>query len=372
MVFPRLLTGASLPPKTLSLTYDDGPGVPEPSGAGPHTLAIARFLHSEKIGATFFMFAPHVARHPGLVRAVRRLGHLAGSHSRDHRPYTVFDDHAELLSDFRSAERGLRGEETGVLPVRPPYGAWSPPLATVLNADLLCSAGVLGPVGWDISTEDWTFWRDDRTAEECAEIALQEILAADRGIVLMHDSSADLPAVRMKNRTYELTRLLIPQLRKRGFSFVRLDGIPLLHDLWGMPVVCALRSASGRYLAVQPDGRLRASAGDTAAAERLHVEMRGSGTVALRALGGFLATVPGSSGNAVRLVQDGSGDECVFSVVTFRSGEFLLRSAALTFLECTADGMLTGGTVSPSLERGVFGFANLTSLPDLWQDPASP
>ncbi|MGH7192455.1 MAG: hypothetical protein ACREJM_02855, partial [Candidatus Saccharimonadales bacterium] len=46
-----------------------------------------------------------------------------------------------------------------------------------------------------------------------------------RGIVLLHDSSEE-DDVRPRNRTFEMTRLLAPRLKARGYRFVRLDEIP--------------------------------------------------------------------------------------------------------------------------------------------------
>ena len=46
----------------------------------------------------------------------------------------------------------------------------------------------------------------------------------------MHDCTADPTdeGVRLKalNRTFELSRLLVPELKRRGYAFVRLDAVP--------------------------------------------------------------------------------------------------------------------------------------------------
>ena len=42
----------------------------------------------------------------------------------------------------------------------------------------------------------------------------------------MHDSTADIQEIRVRNRRSSLTRLLVPELRRRGYRFVRLDEIP--------------------------------------------------------------------------------------------------------------------------------------------------
>jgi peptidoglycan/xylan/chitin deacetylase (PgdA/CDA1 family) len=42
------------PPKTLCLTFDDGPGETIGDGPGPKTLKLAKFLNKNGIRATFF------------------------------------------------------------------------------------------------------------------------------------------------------------------------------------------------------------------------------------------------------------------------------------------------------------------------------
>src|SRR5205085_524625 len=96
--------------------------------------------------------------------------------------------------------------------LRPPYGSWrqqSRPdgpqdYPSSIVADLLNNSGYfhdyIGPVLWDIVGEDWVYWRQGRTTEECAAKYLQATESAGRGIILMHDSSEE-EDLRAKNRT---------------------------------------------------------------------------------------------------------------------------------------------------------------------------
>jgi peptidoglycan/xylan/chitin deacetylase (PgdA/CDA1 family) len=52
-----------------------------------------------------------------------------------------------------------------------------------------------------------------------------------RGIVLMHDSTADDEGIMLKNNTFEMTKILIPKLKQNHYSFARLDSIDLNCDL---------------------------------------------------------------------------------------------------------------------------------------------
>src|SRR3954454_18272526 len=70
------LKGADLPPKTLCLTYDDGPG--------PETVDLAHFLFEEEIRATFFVIGRHAEHHEDVLAELRRCGHLLGNHTYSH------------------------------------------------------------------------------------------------------------------------------------------------------------------------------------------------------------------------------------------------------------------------------------------------
>ena len=94
-----------------------------------------------------------------------------------------------------------------------------------LNRSPLASRYV-GPVGWDIDAGDVGFWRDGRSARDCAEAYLAAIERVRRGIVLMHDSTADIDEIRHRNQALGLARILVPELQRRGYRFVRLDEIP--------------------------------------------------------------------------------------------------------------------------------------------------
>jgi hypothetical protein len=63
--------------------------------------------------------------------------------------------------------------------------------------------------------------------EECAARYLAVTEDAGRGIILMHDSSEKAEQITL-NRTMELTKLLVPALRERGYRFARLDAVPEL------------------------------------------------------------------------------------------------------------------------------------------------
>jgi peptidoglycan/xylan/chitin deacetylase (PgdA/CDA1 family) len=223
---PALLTGAaSMADGTLCLTYDDGPGATAGDGPGPRTLPLATYLADEGVRATFFMCGMHVAQLPDAPARVRALGHLVGNHTWDH-PHLP-DLHAsggDVVAQLSATDQVLDVPADEPVLVRPPYGHWS---ATV--ADTLNDAGRpwVGPVGWDVDGNDWSCWERGAPVDEAASVYLEQIEAAGRGVVLMHDSTADSDEIRAANRAFDLTRALVPELRRRGYRFVGLDAVTL-------------------------------------------------------------------------------------------------------------------------------------------------
>jgi peptidoglycan/xylan/chitin deacetylase (PgdA/CDA1 family) len=67
MFFHKDLKGNDLPPKTLCMTYDDGPG--------PHTLELGRYLFAEGIRAAFFVIGRHAEEKSDVVAQLSAWGH---------------------------------------------------------------------------------------------------------------------------------------------------------------------------------------------------------------------------------------------------------------------------------------------------------
>jgi peptidoglycan/xylan/chitin deacetylase (PgdA/CDA1 family) len=117
----------------------------------------------------------------------------------------------------------LSGEEA--LAFRPPWGFWNPQVAATLNADDILSPGHVGPFNWTIDCKDWAGWRDGDDPTAVAARYRVEASRAKKGIVLMHDYTADVPEIAARNRSAELTRALVPMLMADGFRFVPLGAV---------------------------------------------------------------------------------------------------------------------------------------------------
>lgn len=240
MFLEQPLTGRDLPSQTLSLTFDDGPGI--------KTVELSHFLREEGISATFFVVGEHAELQGDAIESLVHNGHTVGNHTYSHSGLCdLIDRGGDPVDELLKAERLIaRRARDAVRLFRPPYGSWSlaadrsprgRQLANRLNAtpDL---AHCIGPVLWDISGEDYEFWECGRSAEECCAAYLEAIDRADRGIVLMHDSSEKTSAQK-NNRTFETCVLLVPQLKSRGYRFISLLETPAIRtciaDTTGAP-----------------------------------------------------------------------------------------------------------------------------------------
>jgi peptidoglycan/xylan/chitin deacetylase (PgdA/CDA1 family) len=237
------IKGYDLPAKTLCLTYDDGPGESPDDESGPKTAALAKFLGNEGISATFFIIGRHAEQHPQSLVALRRYGHAIGNHTYSHPGLvSVAEKMGDVVGELRKTDALVRPwcAEQSIF-FRAPFGNWrqvnpatKADRAQSLVADILNASGAfrdyIGPVNWDISAEDFSFWRRGESAAAAATAYLAQIDRVGHGIVLLHDSSDD-EAIRRQNRTLELTMRLVPVLRYRGYKFVSLYQLPQVERL---------------------------------------------------------------------------------------------------------------------------------------------
>jgi len=251
MFFDLDLRGDALSPRTLCLTYDDGPG--------PRTAELGDYLAGQGIAATFFLIGSHARAYPEIVARLKAGGHLVGNHTETHPPLVAFArDGGDVEGEL--AQTDLAIGLGGVTYFRPPYGDWregSSPSSSV--AARLNASGrfphLVGPVGWDIDCADWRFWKLGRTAEECGQGYLEAIEGTGRGIVLLHDG-AETEAMRRGNRCFEMTRRLVPILQGRGYRFVRLDEVPGIASASLVTRQVTLRTQADRRLTC-PEGSRR-------------------------------------------------------------------------------------------------------------------
>ncbi len=205
----RLLCGTpALPPGSVALTFDDGPG--------PQSAELARLLAEEGVPGTFFVLGESVQRYGSALGTYRECGHVIGLHADRHRPFRSAEHAAAELRRCADLVGGYLGERPWF---RPPYGMgdWQVP-------------GFAGPVGWHAQGRDWDItYRHGQTVDACVDEIATTLIERGGGIALLHDFAAatefepaGLSDSDLDLRVVEITKLLIERLRGAGLSFVAL------------------------------------------------------------------------------------------------------------------------------------------------------
>ncbi|WP_218106807.1 bifunctional polysaccharide deacetylase/glycosyltransferase family 2 protein [Micromonospora pallida] len=195
-----------LPPRTLALTFDDGP---DPRW----TPEVLRVLARHEVPATFFVVGTQVVRHPELARTMVAAGHELGVHTFTH----------ANLADLPAWQRRLEYEQTqmaiasatGVRTslLRFPYSSRAD---AYKDGDwpLLRQAGELGylTVVNDVDSRDW--------AKPSIETMIANVtpLGYAGAVSLWHDAGGD------RSGTVAALDRYIPLMKSRGYRFTTVTG----------------------------------------------------------------------------------------------------------------------------------------------------
>jgi peptidoglycan/xylan/chitin deacetylase (PgdA/CDA1 family) len=228
LVAERQLNGSELPDKTVSLTFDDGPGA--------KTADLADFLAARGIKATFFI---NGMRAPGRQAAIDRIvgrGHLLANHTQNHKSLTSLGDGA-IVDEVKATDAIIKDAQPGgPWIIRAPFGAWNGKVAGAINDSGMKK--YVGSVFWDeggaltdTAAADWACWGKKVSVQRCGELYLQEIRAKKRGIVLLHD---------IHDKTVEMVKeVIVPALVGEGYKFVDLAEVPSVKRALGAPPASA-------------------------------------------------------------------------------------------------------------------------------------
>lgn len=209
--------GTELPPRTVLLTFDDGPHA-------TYTPRVLDILKAHGLHAIFFMVGRNLgvmrdtAPAPGanleLVRRVVAEGHAVGNHSYSH-PVLPKLDNEHLRREVEDTQRLI---ETMAPPgasrtrtMRPPFGARNDRVLAEIDGQRLRS------VMWNIDSLDWA----DPIPESIVRRVVREIEKEGSGIILMHDIQA---------RAVDALPRIITELKQRGYAFLRWDGARLVRE----------------------------------------------------------------------------------------------------------------------------------------------
>lgn len=233
---PAIITGNTLPPKTLVLTFDDGP---HPK----FTPAILATLEKYGVKSIFFEVGQNVAvRGKGANDAgtlsrteaaayserILQSGHLLANHSLTHAFLPKLSD-ARLEKEIDESKRIIEEvTNSSIALFRPPYGARNEKVSAAL------AARQLKAFLWNVDSLDWS----DPIPTSIANRVVQQVEANGRGVILLHD---------VHSQTTEALPLILETLQGRGYRFVLWDGTRMVGDAadGGVPPAPALAEAPG-------------------------------------------------------------------------------------------------------------------------------
>lgn len=243
--------GTSLPAKTLSLSFDDGPGA--------RTAELSTYLSAHGIASSFFVNGKMLTAGTAVLQQIVDEGHMVGNHTQTHTSLTGRSTGSSPLSakqvvDEVTLTDALIAPFAGKrLLFRAPFGDFDAETAAAINESPMKK--YVGPINWDIGDHmgpeqaaDWDCWTPGSdgvvlTTKQCGDLYLEEIDRVGRGIVLLHDPyfvDGD-----PSNGTVEMVKYIVPILVAKGYAFVRIDRVPAIDALLpAAPVDAGVDAAS--------------------------------------------------------------------------------------------------------------------------------
>ncbi|HTD02870.1 polysaccharide deacetylase family protein [Undibacterium sp.] len=201
--------GAGLPPKTVVLSFDDGP---HPR----YTAEIAAILKQYNVPAVFFEVGKNIGSvnaqgketlgsNAKISKALLAAGYTLGNHSYSHALLSKQTGDS-LHDEITQTDQLLKAVDAGRAPLfRFPYGAHNKE-----GMELLSSLG-LRSVMWNIDSLDWA----DPVPSSIADRVLSSVSKEQRGIILFHD---------IHERSIKALPLVLDKLIADGYSFAGWDG----------------------------------------------------------------------------------------------------------------------------------------------------
>ncbi|WP_082423300.1 polysaccharide deacetylase family protein [Paenibacillus dakarensis] len=188
--------------KVIALTFDDGPD-------DTSTANILDLLKQYDAKATFFVVGNRVERYPEIVKRELAEGHEIGNHSFSHPSFERINSQKMMTELAKTQEAILHATGHNTELFRPPGGSYNEAIVQHCR-----KSGLLMILwSWHQDTLDWR--------KPGVERIVNKVLknAHNGDIVLMHDFVAD------STQTYDALKIILPELKKRGYSFVTISDL---------------------------------------------------------------------------------------------------------------------------------------------------
>lgn len=199
--------GRTFPDKSLALTFDDGPDE-------TYTPQILDVLNQYKVPAAFFMVGEQAQRNPDILREMAKGDYLFGNHTYLH-PNIATISHNRLALELNQTERVIEAE-TGrkTIMFRAPYDTDSMPS----TPEQLNSIAVINKMGYimagaNIDSSDW----EKPGVDQIVSNVLRQVVDPSNHVIVMHDAGGD------RTQTVAALKILIPELRQKGYKFISLN-----------------------------------------------------------------------------------------------------------------------------------------------------
>jgi peptidoglycan/xylan/chitin deacetylase (PgdA/CDA1 family) len=204
---PPVRATADASPRTVALTFDDGPGA-----ATPQVLDV---LQRAGVHATFFVVGQRAAADPEMLRRITAGGNVLGDHTWSHHipKATAGWNSSRLAREMEHTRRPIV-DGTGLQPC-----LFRPPGGIVKGAVTVIRAAGLSMVLWSVDTRDWAVpSRGNGTFASVIRNRAALGLSQEHPVILLHDGGGNREA------TVAALEGIINDYRAHGYQFVTLDG----------------------------------------------------------------------------------------------------------------------------------------------------
>ncbi|WP_343525692.1 glycosyltransferase [Sphingomonas sp.] len=205
---PYVVQRAGAVPKTLALTFDDGP---DPTWTPP----ILDVLEREHVPATFFVIGENALQHPALLRRIVAGGSELGNHTYTHPNLATTGDRTTKL-ELNATQRMIQaytGRSTTLF--RAPYfGDAEPTTADEIDPALIAQSLGYTIVGLHVDPNDWQRPGTDSIVQQVIDQVHGATADNSANIILLHDGGGD------REQTVEALPRIIDTLKAEGYRFV--------------------------------------------------------------------------------------------------------------------------------------------------------